>query len=104
MIFPGFIQKHFNFNRFCSGLSYYSNPHHCDNNFDNFVDDNLADFDESAYFFNFSADIAPHVSLNLPLKALHQENSRNGNNRHFDKLKRKRWVRLPSLLLTVFLL
>ena len=53
-----------NFNRFYSGLSCYSNPHYCDNNFDNFVDDSLADFDESVNFFNFSVDNAPHVSLN----------------------------------------
>ena len=78
-----------NFDRFYSGLSYYSNPHYCDNNFDNFVDDNLADFDESVNFFNFSVDIAPHVTLSQPFKALHQENSQSSNNRHFDKQQRK---------------
>ena len=62
-----------NFDRFYSGLSYYSSLHYCDYHFDNFVDDNLADFDESVNFFNFSVDNAPHVSLSQPFEALHQE-------------------------------
>ena len=62
--FPRFYSEAHNFNGFDSGLSYYSNPHYCDNNFDNFLDDNLTDSDESVNFFNFRVDIVPHVSLN----------------------------------------
>ena len=65
-------------------------PQYCDNNFDNFVDDSLADFEESVNFSNFSVDHAPHVSLNQPFEVLHQENSHSDNNRHFDKQHGKR--------------
>ena len=71
-------------------------PQYCDNNFDNFVDDSLADFDKSVNFFNFSVDHAPHVSLNQPFEVLHQENSRGNNNRHFHKQHRKRSCRRGS--------
>ena len=46
---------------------YCSIPQYCDNNFDNFVDDSLADFEESVNFLNFSFDHVPHVSLNQPV-------------------------------------
>ena len=81
-------------------LYYYSIPQYCDNNFDNFVDDSLADFDESVNFLNFSVDNAPHVSLNRPFEVSHQENSHSNNNRHFDrhfdKQQRKRSYRRDS--------
>ena len=71
-------------------------PQYCDNNFDNFVDDSLADFEESVNFFNFLVDHAPYVSLNQPFEVLHQENSHCNNNRHFNKQHRKHLYRRGS--------
>ena len=75
---------------------YCSMPQYCDNNFDNFVDKSLADFEESVNFFNFFGRSAPHVSLNQPFEVLHQGNSRSNNNRHFNKQHRKRSYRRGS--------
>ena len=83
--FLGFTPEHMMLKDFIIQI-----PQYCDNNFENFMDDSLADFEESVNFFNFSVDHAPHVSLNQPFEVLHQENSRSNKNRHFDKQHRKR--------------
>ena len=77
-------------------FDYCSIRQYCDNNFDNFVDDSLADFEESVNCFNYSVDHAPHVSLNQPFEVLHKENSRGNNHGHFDKQHRKRSYRRGS--------
>ena len=92
MIFLGFILKHITLTDFILVLVIIQTLITVTIILTIMLDDNLADFDESVNFFNFSVD----MSLNQLFKALHQEKSRSSSNRHFDKQQRKRSYRRSS--------